>query len=1058
MAETLEIVIRATDKTAGALKTTRGDVAGLEKETKSASQRMVSAFKQIGAAAATGLIVRSAVQFGKASYDAAARVEQLGVATENLAKQMGSSRNAMVSAMQAASKGTVDEMAALEAANKAMMFGIVQTEGEMAELTSIAITLGSAMGMTAKRSVDDLTTALGRNSYQILDNLGISLKQADAERRYAASIGKTVDQLTEEEKAQAFRAAAMIEGRKRMEELGGITETNALKAERLDAAWADFHITFGRLLQVIGGGIDPITRFVNKLSEGAEAWGYVIEVAAPAIAQYLGLAKAEDMATQASQARASALYTQLIPAEYSLAQAMLNTEQAIIRRTGAMTQEMERYIPFAQERADAIIEGLNEEKLAAEDTAEAVAQAVENQILAYQNLQSGYADYVLGVQGLQEGLRAGQASTASSIAAAEAQANEGRAAAGVRLTEQLVKNEEDRADAIHRVMEGAHARSAEQNAADLQWWNDIYDQKETDLRAAYDEQNAAIDEKLTERTSALATADANRAGKEKEAMDDLKLLAALTVMETSGELVKFTGGMATSAEEAAKLIEAGILPVTDTMATKLGRVISGLDTQATTMTRQQGVNATTMEGVFTGAFARTTTLAEAMGATGFTTGTKVASGFEAAQSAAGQLKVAYDDFLTTFEDTITAMPAVVEAIKWDEVGENILLGIKEGVEEKRGELLEAIRQTGEEAYRVMMESIQAQSASKKFMKVGLAIAQGVAVGIENSATFISDAGRTVLDRSFKSWLSFMKLELGKGSGELKQMLWKLTDKTLNYLVVRSGETAGEAMQRALDKIIGQVAAFSPRIAKHLALSQGTLFEMLGEQAGTVVGFGGGEKFAALMSAAGVFGGLGGTAGSLLQERRLGPIQETIRALEEQLALMQEQGASLEDQAKVVKALKEERKEAASIERDMAALAKQQADLQFIQQQSNLIQMIKDNGLNVKNILGGLKLGLDADLQGLIQAMTRAMQAMIGAAEKELGIASHSKKGFALGRNFIEAMGIGALEAVPATAMAMGGAAGQVTNIKNYYFEPHYSTRQSPSSLMHDIAVLRVMEG
>lgn len=66
--------------------------------------------------------------------------------------------------------------------NKALMFGLVQNEQEMASLTRIAVTLGAAMGQSAAKSIDDLSTALGRNSPLILDNLGISIKLEDSYR------------------------------------------------------------------------------------------------------------------------------------------------------------------------------------------------------------------------------------------------------------------------------------------------------------------------------------------------------------------------------------------------------------------------------------------------------------------------------------------------------------------------------------------------------------------------------------------------------------------------------------------------------------------------------------------------------------------------------------------------------------------------------------------------------------------------------------------------------------------------------------------------------------
>lgn len=71
------------------------------------------------------------------------------------------------------------------------------------------------------------------------------------------------------------------------------------------------------------------------------------------------------------------------------------------------------------------------------------------------------------------------------------------------------------------------------------------------------------------------------------------------------------------------------------------------------------------------------------------------------------------------------------------------------------------------------------------------------------------------------------------------------------------------------------------------------------------------------------------------------------------------------------------------------LQRQQADLAFLQQQLDLLQTIRDAGLNPADVLEGITLGLDASLPDLIEAMSGAMAAIIAAAEDELQIASPS---------------------------------------------------------------------
>lgn len=74
---------------------------------------------------------------------------------------------------------------------------------------------------------------------------------------------------------------------------------------------------------------------------------------------------------------------------------------------------------------------------------------------------------------------------------------------------------------------------------------------------------------------------------------------------------------------------------------------------------------------------------------------------------------------------------------------------------------------------------------------------------------------------------------------------------------------------------------------------------------------------------------------------------------------------------------------------LAELQEKQAQIGFLQQQYELLKLIRDNGLDT-SLLEGLTFGLGADAGALMDAMSAAMQAMIQAAEDELGIHSPSR--------------------------------------------------------------------
>jgi hypothetical protein len=191
---------------------------------------------------------RAIATFGKESEEIARRSQRLENATDALGKRYDINADVIVEAIQRASGHTISRMGAMEAANKALLFGIAGSEEELARLSEIAVTLGRAMGQNATKSMDDLTTAMARQSPLILDNLGITFKLEDAYRIYAESLGKTADQLTRAEQEQAFLSTALIKGEEKMRELGGVQDDWAASSERATAATEDLKGAVGEFL------------------------------------------------------------------------------------------------------------------------------------------------------------------------------------------------------------------------------------------------------------------------------------------------------------------------------------------------------------------------------------------------------------------------------------------------------------------------------------------------------------------------------------------------------------------------------------------------------------------------------------------------------------------------------------------------------------------------------------------------------------------------------------------------------------------------------------------
>jgi len=131
--------------------------------------------------AATGAIVALGVRGSK--------VEGIKSSFEALSRAAGESADVMLGSMRAATHGLVSDFDLMAAANKAMLLGLPVTSESMGTMAKAATVLGRAMDQDATKSLDDLTTALGRSSPLILDNLGLTVKVGEANEAYAKTLG-----------------------------------------------------------------------------------------------------------------------------------------------------------------------------------------------------------------------------------------------------------------------------------------------------------------------------------------------------------------------------------------------------------------------------------------------------------------------------------------------------------------------------------------------------------------------------------------------------------------------------------------------------------------------------------------------------------------------------------------------------------------------------------------------------------------------------------------------------------------------------------------------------
>lgn len=238
----VNIIITAVDKFSDTFNKASEKMSGL----KGALGGVGSTIKGVGVG--LGIVTAAATGAGVAVNSlvgASGKADAIRQSFMNMAGPMEKAP-ALLEKLKEATKGTVSEMELMQSANQAMLLGIDQNM--LPEMFSGALAAAQATGRPVSSAIEDITTGIGRQSKLILDNLGIMVKQEEAEEKYAESIGKTTAELTDQEKKMAFMNATMDALRANQAKIGDIGESAAIKQQKLTAQFDNMKIAIGTAL------------------------------------------------------------------------------------------------------------------------------------------------------------------------------------------------------------------------------------------------------------------------------------------------------------------------------------------------------------------------------------------------------------------------------------------------------------------------------------------------------------------------------------------------------------------------------------------------------------------------------------------------------------------------------------------------------------------------------------------------------------------------------------------------------------------------------------------
>ncbi len=269
-------------------------IKGIQKSSKKTATSLRGISQAVGVAIFAKLAtvgVRAVGQVASELKELATRgaeVSALKGSFDSLTRSVDTTGQAMLGELRTATKGLVDDMTLMGATNKAVLLGLPVTTESMGTMAEAATVLGRAMGQDAAKSLDDLTTALGRGSPLILDNLGLTVKVSEANEAYAVSLGKSVSELTEAEKKMAFYNAAMEAARSKAAELGEVHLTFGDRLNQTEVFLANFRDSLAVAVAqspVLAAGMEALSEEMSRAFGGSSqnavqtVMGFIIDLA-----------------------------------------------------------------------------------------------------------------------------------------------------------------------------------------------------------------------------------------------------------------------------------------------------------------------------------------------------------------------------------------------------------------------------------------------------------------------------------------------------------------------------------------------------------------------------------------------------------------------------------------------------------------------------------------------------------------------------------------------------------------------------------------------------------
>lgn len=984
---------------------------------KGAALAMVSITASIAA-------VNKAVDVMQAAWEQVEKGAQLTAAQdkfERLAESIGSSGDRMMRRLEEATNGMMSQAELWASAGDIMSLGLGKTEDQTVRLATVVGKLGWDM--------EKVVMTMANNSKLRLDSLGLSMEDVEARTDKLRESGMSLD--------EAFDLAVIEAGEAKIALLGDASERTTGKIDILKTAVEDVQNAFAMgmaegfakaLDDVAGGaqgaadglagaafGAASLVQYIPAITEWANKQIFPWADDLLAVAALLGVAKGQnDLAAERQQILADSAETETRLAKTYAAQAAalgdVNESQErgsrILQEYGDDQNRVTRGLELYQYRADAAARrnrqvladtgktvyelaqmGLTAEEYleqVAEKAAEAAEAAAERYHRAFASVEGDYTTQLAGAD--KPLITPEQDVTVTTRVSGPMEDDAARLEKYTALAERA-------ADKLDDLSHGIGAFGMEQDkvneeiaeaAAELAYYEGLMatvppvvnevSTRHQELAVNMNAVEQALYDQLAgmEGAEGAAVAYAVSVGIMTEEQGRAALAAAAVAAKIEELAGKIAAGLPieaamTQLDQFIDKIENGVNPAAATLAgdvpTHIAEMKDGMQENA------EAVGAAVPTGIDVGIrenLSVATTAADDMAAD-VLDAARTAWGVESPSTVfaeiGGDLIAGLAEGMTEAEQTMLDLVGSIgdeTVAAWDDtiarapdIGRDIIDGIIAGLEANRGALVAEMVSIAQEAEAVARAELDSASPSEVFARIGEDIIAGVIEGLDESEDALYD-------------------KLTDIAGKLASIGAEVFDLSMAPL--------NDAIDEAEESLDGLGDSFDTALGALSPFASDAMIENLSG-----------------MTAA--------QQAELLRGLRFRPTfandPEALRRLEEAIRLADERVTQEQELAR----LEEER---VRRQEELARLEEQRARLAFLQTQVDLLNLIRDNDLDA-SILDGLELGLDANMEDIIAAMTEAVRQLVERTNEELDIASPSGVFEEIGANVMEGFAEGLRE-------------------------------------------------